>query len=163
VALSDACAEFIWDIEAAIKHLAELVEHYSGRPTAYGIEIGGLRKACADAIRDPDDHTAVARLMQLAVATRRAHDAVSYTPEWNNRHEKMRELAQVLAADVGEAQAHEIIRLLPAIATDTPQAVGAAQRLKELLPRLGKAAYDIAIKVISDLASETAKKILGLK
>ena len=75
----------------------------------------------------------------------------------------MRVLAQVLATDVGEAQAHEILCLLPTIATDTPQAAGAAQHLKELLPRLGKAAYDIAIKVISDLASETAKKILGLK
>ena len=163
MALSDACAEFIWDIEAATKRLAERVEHYSGSTAAYGIEIDGLRKACADVIRDPDDHAAVTRLAQLAVATRRAHDTVPYTPECDDRHERMRELAQILATDVGEAQAHEMIGLLPAIATDTPQAVGAAQRLKELLPRLGKAAYDIAIKVISDLASETAKKILGLK
>lgn len=163
MALSDACAEFIWEIEAATKRLAELVEHYSGSPAAYGIEIGGLCKACADVMRDPDDHAAVTRLVQLAVATRRAHDTVPYAPEWDNRHEKLRELAQVLATDVGEAQAHEILCLLPTIATDTPQAAGAAQRLKELLPRLGKAAYDIAIKVISDLASETAKKLLGLK
>jgi hypothetical protein len=39
----------------------------------------------------------------------------------------------------------------------------AAGRLQTILNKVGKATYDIAIKVISDLASETAKKVFGLK
>jgi hypothetical protein len=38
----------------------------------------------------------------------------------------------------------------------------ASLRLKAMLSRLGKPAYEIAIKVISDIGSATAKKILGL-
>jgi hypothetical protein len=41
----------------------------------------------------------------------------------------------------------------------TPQAT---ERLKTMLPKLGKSAYDIAIKIISDIGSATAKKLLGL-
>jgi hypothetical protein len=47
--------------------------------------------------------------------------------------------------------------------TDTPQASRAAMRLQTILAKLGKATYDVAIKVITDIASETAKKVLGLK
>lgn len=49
------------------------------------------------------------------------------------------------------------------VATETPRTQLAALKLKMLLPKLGKATYDIAIKVVSDLASETAKKTLGFK
>jgi hypothetical protein len=45
---------------------------------------------------------------------------------------------------------------------DVPGTQLAALKLKRLLPKAGKATYDIAIKVISDLASEAAKKTLGL-
>ncbi len=38
----------------------------------------------------------------------------------------------------------------------------AAIRLKHMLQKLGKPAYDVAIKVISDIASATAKRFLGL-
>jgi hypothetical protein len=41
----------------------------------------------------------------------------------------------------------------------TPQA---AERLKAMLPKLGKSAYEIAIKIISDIGSATVKKVLGL-
>jgi hypothetical protein len=162
MALSDACAEFVWDIEAAAQRLAEMVEHYADGAIPYGIEIEGLRKACADLLHDPDDHAAAARLVKLAVAARRAHDTVPGDPGWADRHAGMRKLAALLIADVGEERAREITNLIPAVAADTAQAAGAAHRLKDLLPKLGKAAYDIAVKVITDIASETAKKILGL-
>lgn len=164
LALSDVCAEFGWAVADAARQLAKMVEHYGdGHPIPYGVEIEGLRKACADVVRDPDDHAAVARLVQLAVATRQAHDTVPGGPSWAERHAGMQKLSALLIADVGEERAKEIADLIPAVAADTPQAAGAARRLKELLPKLGKAAYDIAIKVISDVASETAKKIMGLK
>jgi hypothetical protein len=35
-------------------------------------------------------------------------------------------------------------------------------KLKGMLPKLGKSAYDIAVKIITDIASETVKKIMGL-
>jgi hypothetical protein len=41
----------------------------------------------------------------------------------------------------------------------TPQA---AERLKAMLSKLGKSAYEIAIKIISDIGSATVKKMLGL-
>jgi hypothetical protein len=51
---------------------------------------------------------------------------------------------------------------LPDVIADTPKTEGASLRLKRLLGTLGKPAYDIAVKVISDIASETAKKTMGL-
>ena len=38
----------------------------------------------------------------------------------------------------------------------------AAERLKGMLSKLGKSAYDVAIKIISDIGSATVKKMLGL-
>jgi hypothetical protein len=35
-------------------------------------------------------------------------------------------------------------------------------KLKRVIGKLGKPLYDISIKVITDIASETAKKTLGL-
>jgi hypothetical protein len=50
-----------------------------------------------------------------------------------------------------------------AISVETPRTQIAALKLKRLLPKIGKTTYDVAIKVVSDVASETAKKTLGLK
>jgi hypothetical protein len=52
---------------------------------------------------------------------------------------------------------------LPDIVAETPKSEAASLRVKRILTAMGKPAYDISIKVISDLASETAKKTLGLK
>lgn len=51
---------------------------------------------------------------------------------------------------------------LPDVVRDTPKTESAALRLKRVLGQMGKPAYDVAIKVVSDLASETAKKTMGL-
>ena len=48
--------------------------------------------------------------------------------------------------------------LVPAVAAETPSTELAAYKLNTLLAKLQKPAYDIAIKVVSDIASETAKK-----
>ena len=69
----------------------------------------------------------------------------------------------VLRPALDEADGIEVKRLLPDVVTDTPQTGRAAMRLQTILAKLGKATYDVAIKVVSDLASETAKKVLGLK
>ncbi len=46
---------------------------------------------------------------------------------------------------------------------DTQFTPVAVSRLQGMLPKLGKASYDIAIKIISDIGSATIKKSLGLQ
>lgn len=55
------------------------------------------------------------------------------------------------------AQAAELIGLA---SVDAPRTEVATFKLKRMLEKAGKPVYDIAIKVISDVASETAKKVL---
>ena len=57
----------------------------------------------------------------------------------------------------------EIERALPDVLRDTPKTESAALKVKRLLGKVGKPFYDIAIKVVSDVASETAQKTMGLK
>ena len=51
---------------------------------------------------------------------------------------------------------------LPDVIRDTPKTESASLRIGKILSKLGKPAYDVSIKVLSDLASETAKKAMGL-
>jgi hypothetical protein len=51
---------------------------------------------------------------------------------------------------------------LPDIVRDTTKTEGASLKLKRILGKLGKDVYSIAIKVVTDIASETAKKTLGI-
>jgi len=51
---------------------------------------------------------------------------------------------------------------LPDVVRNTAKPESASLRLKRILGKLGKPLYDIAIKVTTDVASETAKKTLGL-
>jgi hypothetical protein len=59
-------------------------------------------------------------------------------------------------------QVQDLEDVLPDILHDTPKTQSASLKLKRLLPKLGTVAYDIAIKVITDVASETAKKTMNL-
>lgn len=52
---------------------------------------------------------------------------------------------------------------LPDIVRDTTKTEGASLKIKRILDKLGKDVYAIAIKVVTDIASETAKKTLGLE
>jgi hypothetical protein len=63
---------------------------------------------------------------------------------------------------VGDAQANEVASLVSDLTSNTPKAESAALRLKPILARLGRVGYDMAIKIITDVASEIAKKTLGL-
>jgi hypothetical protein len=98
--------------------------------------------------------------------------SVSETPVPNNCHNcgtayPWRQAAiasaiEVLQIDLIGQDAAEAAELVNAVAIDTPRTEISALKLKRLLPKLGKATYDVAVKVISDIASETAKKTLGL-
>ncbi len=74
----------------------------------------------------------------------------------------MNALVSIFRSDLGDAEADEVATLVPDLTSDTPKAESAAMRLKPILLKLGKVGYDVAIKIISDVASATVKKILGL-
>ena len=56
----------------------------------------------------------------------------------------------------------DLDKALPDIVRDTPKTESASLKARRILEKMGKPLYDIAIKVFTDAASETAKKTLGL-
>lgn len=66
------------------------------------------------------------------------------------------------AGDMASADVDLVVLALPDVIHETPRTEGAALKLRKALGKLGKPTYDIAVKVITDLASETAKKTMGL-
>jgi hypothetical protein len=71
-------------------------------------------------------------------------------------------LVRIFRSYLGDAEADEVAALVSDLTSDTPKAESAALRLKPILLKLGKVGYDLAIKIISDVSSETVKKSLGL-
>jgi hypothetical protein len=63
---------------------------------------------------------------------------------------------------LSDAEMKEASDALPDVLRDTPNTQLASLRLKRFLGKLAPQLRDIAIKVITDIASETAKKALGL-
>jgi hypothetical protein len=51
----------------------------------------------------------------------------------------------------------------PDVLRDTPKTESATLKMKRLLGKMRKPLYDVAMKVVTDVASETAKKTLGFK
>ena len=74
----------------------------------------------------------------------------------------MMELVRLLRSDLNIEEASSISSTVGNIVNETPLTEQATKRLAALLPRLGKATYDAAIKIITDIGSATAKKMLGL-
>ena len=64
--------------------------------------------------------------------------------------------------DLTEQQLAEAEKALPDVIQDGPKTEIASMRLGKVLKSLQKPAYDIAVKVVTDIASDTAKKIMGL-
>jgi hypothetical protein len=111
---------------------------------------------------DPYDPVAGARLLQLAIAVQRFYDAPPGVPEADTRQIGMKELVQVLQKELEGEDRAAIPAIVETITREGPLAEHAASRLKELLPKLGKSSYDLAVRVIGDIASATVKKMLGL-
>jgi hypothetical protein len=64
--------------------------------------------------------------------------------------------------ELSEGDVAEIQATLPDVLRETPKTQSASLKLNRLLGKLGKPTYDIALKVVTDIASETAKKTMGL-
>jgi hypothetical protein len=73
-------------------------------------------------------------------------------------------LTEVLReSELSVEEREEAIMTLPDIVRDTPKTESASLKMRRLLAKAGKPAYDVGIKVISDMASETTKKVMGLQ
>jgi len=79
------------------------------------------------------------------------------------RQDAIASAIEILQMPIEDQDAAEIAKLVPDIAIETPKTHLAALKLTRLISNLAKPAYDISIKVVSDLTSETAKKTLGMK
>lgn len=160
--LSDACFEFLGSLREAAQALAEQSAPYAKMPFRYGEEIDALLTACRDVQAAPWNEEAAIRLIRLAGSILSYHDTPPGSSGEAARLERMNALVRIVRSDLGETAANEVATLAPDLTSDTPQAESAALKLKPILMRLGKVGYDVAIKIITDVASEIAKKTLGL-
>jgi hypothetical protein len=161
--LSDACFEFLETLRDAAHALAEQSAHYTKSSLRYGEELDALLVACGEVQRPkPWNEEAAIRLIRLAGSILSYHDTGPGEPRQLARLERMNALVRIVRSDLGDAAANEVATLVPDLTLDTPKAENAALRLKPILLRLGKVGYDVAVKVITDVASEVVKKTIGL-
>ena len=65
---------------------------------------------------------------------------------------------EVVQMEMDAAHAASVPDLVNVVTIEAPRTQVATLRLKKLLGKLGKPAYDISIHVLSDIMSETAKR-----
>jgi hypothetical protein len=164
VALSDICFEFLQAVSSAAEELARGVHHYSDPdyPLGYGSEIDTLRMASVAVREAPYDPEAGARLLRLAASVMAFHDTPPDTDQSRARRTAMKELIRTLEAELNGDDTTAVPAIVHNVVEETGYTRAASDRLKTILPKLGKTAYDVTIKIISDIGSATAKKILGL-
>jgi hypothetical protein len=164
MALSDACFKFLEKVREAAIELAQNADWYGAPdyPIAYGEEVDALRRACQRIMEgswNPEDGAA---LIRLAHAVQSYYDATPDAADLQARRHQLDELVRLFKDHLPAEDANEAERAVPEIVKDTAEAERAAHKLRGLVEKLGKGAYDVAVRIISDIASETVKKILGL-
>jgi hypothetical protein len=87
-------------------------------------------------------------------------DACGTAYPW--RQQALAAAVEAVQLELDEQAGAAAAALIPDIAVETPRTEIAAYKLKKLLAKLQKPAYDVAIKVVSDIASAAAKKHLGI-
>jgi hypothetical protein len=164
VALSDVCFEFLRTVGNAADELARGVHHHSAPDASvqYGSEIDALRRACAAVAESPYDPEAGARLLRLAASVMAFHDTPPGSEHEQSRSTQMKNLVKLLQAELDDEEAAAVPAVVENVVAETGYTENASERLKTMLPKMGKSAYDIAIKIISDIGSATVKRILGL-
>jgi len=132
------------------------------RPSRRGsIPVFGSR--LPDPVRDhPYDAEAGGRLFDLASAVGRYLDTPPGAEELKERSTKVAELVQEMLGDLGIEDGKSLPSIVENVVVDTPYTEKAAGRLKVLLGKVGGSTYEIAVKLLSEIATAAAKKILGL-
>lgn len=69
---------------------------------------------------------------------------------------------EVMGMELEGQDATDAAALIAAVSVDTPRTELSALKLKKLLGKLSKPVYDVAIKIIGDVAAATAKSHLGI-
>jgi hypothetical protein len=164
MALSDACFEYLEAHGAAAAEFAKMIHHYSSPddPLRYGAEIDALRRACSAVADAPYDPVAGSRLIELASSVMRFHDTPADASIAIKRMADMRRLIHILQDTLDADEAATVPALVQNVVATTGYTERAASRLKVLLAQIGKPTYDVAIKIIGDIGSAVAKKMLGL-
>lgn len=164
MALSDSCFQFLTEVADAAGRLADEAHHYSAPdyPIQYGPEIDALKRAAVLFRNHPYDAEAGGRLLDLASAVGRYLDTPPGADELKERSTKVAELVQEMLGDLGIEDGKSLPSIVENVVVDTPYTEKAASRLKVLLGKVGGSTYEIAVKLLGDVATATAKKMLGL-
>jgi hypothetical protein len=144
MALSDACFEFMHATAQAADELASRVHHYAAPdyPIPYGVEIDALRRACAAVKESPFDPQRGAELLRLAASVMVYHDALPEPPASLAREVEMKKLIRLLEATLDYEDNTTVPAIIENVVAETRFTPQAAERLKTMLPKLGKSAYD---------------------
>jgi hypothetical protein len=164
MALSDSCFEFLEAVQEAASKLAEEAHHYSAPAfvSTYGTEVDALRRAAAIVAEHPYDHEAGSRLIRLAVKIGKYHDTVPGHPAEAENKKEMLELVRLLQSELTGEDVDAVPAVVENIVTESRYTEPATIRLKAMLGKLGKSSYDVAIKIIGDVGSSVAKRMLGM-
>jgi|tagenome__1003787_1003787.scaffolds.fasta_scaffold20920019_2 hypothetical protein len=164
MALSDSCFEFLQAVSNASKQLAEEAHRYSAPdyPIPYGPEIDALRRAAAVVAEHPYDHLSGGRLLKLATTVVTYLDTPPDSPRFDLHEDRVRELVRLMQQELTGEDARAVEGVVENIVTETRFTGRAVARLRGMMPKLGKASYEIVVKIIGDIGSAAAKKMLGM-
>jgi hypothetical protein len=164
MALSDSCFTFLTEVAQAADRLANAAHHYSAPvyPLKYGPEIDALKHAAVLFRDNPYDAAAGSRLLDLASAVGRYLDTAPDSEELPERSAKVAQLMQEMTGDLGMEESKSVTAVVENVVVDTPYTEKAAARLKEMLTKVGGATQDTAKRILAEVATAAAKKILGL-
>jgi len=119
----------------------------------------GVYAACAKIEQSSQDAQTVAALIELC------QTIIDYigtpSPEDEPHLYRMLNLIDLLGP-LPDIEKAEIEQLVPDLIRETPRTKEAATRLKTIYESLKPTAYTVFVKVLSDILSATAKKVLGL-
>jgi hypothetical protein len=164
MALSDSCFAFLNEVSQAAGRLANEAHHYSAPdyPIQYGPEIDALKRVAVMYRDHPYDTEVGAQLLDLASSVGRYLDTPPGAKELPERSTKVAELLQEMSSDLGMEDNKSLRSVVQNVVVDTPYTGKAAERLKGFLGKVGGSTYEIAVKLLSDVATAAAKKMLGL-
>ena len=92
----------------------------------------------------------------------RFHDTPSGTDRETSLQAELDQLVHVIQTDLDPDDAAAVPAVIEQIAAETPFTGLATERLRLMLSKISKPAYDVAIKIIGDIGAATVKRMLGL-
>jgi ribosome assembly protein YihI (activator of Der GTPase) len=92
--------------------------------------------------------------LKIAASVMTFHDTNPRDEIAATREKEMKKLIRILQEELNKGDAISV--------AETKYTPAAANRMKELLSKLGTSAYDASIKIVTDIGSATVKKMLDL-